>query len=763
MPRLALSGNVEPIPFTYDEYADIVNQSCLDGHVFFLDTCFVTGHEVSDQLWDAFLGKKLVFPKIIQTELEPWAANPRKNLRFHDAYVKAVSHGHPAFDFTSFEVGSDEWRGIVHYVLLLGLRKQVYDLVSKISPGLSEVALQQEVQKLVQDRGMTLAKKGLLDRDKVNFLADEVLIVRAFEYALRTGNDVTVLTRDRDIREQFFKFQYIFDTHYRSMLLADAFRDQPLNFHHERSLGESDQHPQFLECELHLLPAGMDRKVLPGDFKWVNVHVDHIATKGSGLVYFSTRFCADREMLKLFGIKARTNGLNTESLGDKNFHRCVAPKLQEHLGTCIGVTKDRFLKAGDFRWTITDVELALSRCERSSSIETLSESDEHYADETVEQAYRIASTSLPNRLKAVYSYRVESPSVNAFALSLKLSPPWTRVLLDSRCLNRLSPRVIDSLNQVGFDTIGSGLRTPLPPGFQNVFDYYLAILIHRRLFGEICRLELRKELSFEPHIHQVKKRVKEYAGDAAWRRCSEFLDNCSDPQIFDDERLVVSAFLGAINSGRETTIITDRRVAIDQFFAMAHLIEGHYRAWAIASFGNLNLELLSLDRKAELPGFKTAPHCQKCDADWVDSVMPQDQCAVNVKCMLIDHESRSNIGIYPVGFPVEAPMYEMLKCKQRAALRSYDFVDGRSIHFHWNQNENREIFGQWWLGYDKKISVGTDLMPHPGIPLAVSEIPSFDLIQAVRLDRFAPFPWDEYARVKNLAKARSKLRKRKPK
>ncbi len=92
----------------------------------------------------------------------------------------------------------------------------------------------------------------------------------------------------------------------------------------------------------------------------------------------------------------------------------------------------------------------------------------------------------------------------------------------------------------------------------------------------------------------MKKRVQEYAGDAAWRRCSEFLDSPADPHLFDEERLIVSAFLGAIATGRETLFLTDRRVAVDQFFAMSHLIEGHYRAWALASFGKLNLEQYAL-------------------------------------------------------------------------------------------------------------------------------------------------------------------------
>ncbi len=97
--------------------------------------------------------------------------------------------------------------------------------------------------------------------------------------------------------------------------------------------------------------------------------------------------------------------------------------MQEHLGSFIGVAEDRYLTSGDFRWSITDVQLALSRCERSSSIETVAESGGNYTSETLEQAYRIASTSLPDRLKAVYSYRVESPLIDAFALSLKLAPP----------------------------------------------------------------------------------------------------------------------------------------------------------------------------------------------------------------------------------------------------------------------------------------------------------------------------------------------------
>ena len=48
--------------------------------------------------------------------------------------------------------------------------------------------------------------------------------------SILTGHETIILTRDNDLLEQFYKLIYLIDTHYVSMLVADEYVKQPMNF-----------------------------------------------------------------------------------------------------------------------------------------------------------------------------------------------------------------------------------------------------------------------------------------------------------------------------------------------------------------------------------------------------------------------------------------------------------------------------------------------------------------------------------------------------
>lgn len=76
-------------------YADLADAIRRDQHTanFFFDTNFFTAHEVPKCMWDAFLGKRIVIPERVWTELIPWRINPRVNEQVVDRIARAKANG----------------------------------------------------------------------------------------------------------------------------------------------------------------------------------------------------------------------------------------------------------------------------------------------------------------------------------------------------------------------------------------------------------------------------------------------------------------------------------------------------------------------------------------------------------------------------------------------------------------------------------------------------------------------------------------------
>ncbi len=195
VPRLGVSGNISPLPFSYEKYARTIEDSSLENHVFFLDTCFLKRDEIPQCFWDAIFQRTICITSLVDYELRHWQANATINKEFRDLYLDAKANPNSAIRFLAAPTSdSVEDKATRHYATLLSLRKRIFTIVrsqltSEKGAEPTDTEVQARVHKLVRDRGMQLASKGQKDAGKQNFLADELLIVQAFVFAITNGRD----------------------------------------------------------------------------------------------------------------------------------------------------------------------------------------------------------------------------------------------------------------------------------------------------------------------------------------------------------------------------------------------------------------------------------------------------------------------------------------------------------------------------------------------------------------------------------------------
>lgn len=759
VPRLCFSG-VDGFSFDYEQYAETVNRSCLPGHAFFLDTCFITSEEIPTRFWESIYRLKVCIVPLIEYELQDWLNSPNCNSYIRDTFLAAKSSDDARLSFLdALDLKSLLGAGAMHYVTLLALRKQVYlmvrkSIVQKLGREPSKEELQSHVQKYVSDRGMTLAKKGILDSQKRNFMADESLLVRGFLYALETGNDVTILTRDRDLLEQFYKLQYLLDTHYRSHLMAKSYHEQPLNFQEYAMAGEGEN-AVFKSCKLLRMPAGMDHRVLPSDYRFVNVHVDYVG-ESKGTKTFSTyRFCADRQMLDVFRVKGKTNGLNTDLFANRNFHRCVDPGQQDELATFAGLAEDRFSSQGVHRWPAIDIEMVMTRCERGSAIEKLAYEQDRVSNEELELGVNLSEFAI-QRLTATYSLETERLTSAATGIAISLQPPWTRFRATTQFARMLPGEIQTFIKDFNRDndletTLKrlSARTLPQEVEIRRIVDYYIALLSHRKLFGRVCQLELEKELSMTPTKEQVKSRVEQYAGAASWNRIEKYMKGSEDPRIFEEEEIVVDAMISAVYTGRDVIVLTDSQVLVEQFWALSQILESHYRSWCVSANNQERLNQLSTDSGDLNQLFRGNAYVANLEYTTVQSALPTSSIQIRLQVWLMNTDGTS-IDIYPVGFAVEPAMRKMFECKIKNEMRSTDCLNGRNLHFQWSQSDEGQRFATCFLGQDDQVVIGSKSFPKDDrLELSINEVPAFDLVQITKQDRHFPFPWSKSAMFKS--------------
>lgn len=315
---------------------------------FFCDTSLFD-RKTDARLWDALLngeGKMIIVPPV-RRELDPWLASNGA----HPA-ARAILDGKSSVEFSG--IAPKDRRGLAvaeYYIELLGFRKKPLLLrLAEFKEEHGRLPDNEERRELMvrlhEDlgpRGYLLAKKGAEAKIPENLLTDETLVYLAMKAGIVTGREVVILSKDEDVLEQFYKLQWLLDTHYRAMLLADAFAAEPSRFAtHPMSKGGADLAEMFegedgalVERPLWLI-GGPHAPILPPYCRPVTVHCWII-----GEVVTSMVFCAEMEMERLLLTKAATGGLNTYKFDKKNLHLWLAPcDVPEHLRGCPVVAHD---------------------------------------------------------------------------------------------------------------------------------------------------------------------------------------------------------------------------------------------------------------------------------------------------------------------------------------------------------------------------------------------------------------------------------------
>jgi hypothetical protein len=347
VPRLTMSWTPKS-PYDASEFCEGVADAPED-LVFFCDTSLFD-RKTNARLWEALLNResKMVIVPPVRRELEPWLASNGT----HPA-AKAILDGEPSVEVSG--VDPEDRRGLAateYYIELLGFRKKL--AILRLEEFAEEHGrppddgewrgLMARLHGDLGPRGYMLAKKGEKAKNSANLLTDETLVYLAMKMGIETGREVVILSKDEDVLEQFYKLQWLLDTHYRAMLLADAYAAEPSRFVTHPvpedcvDLKEMFEDNDGLMVERPLwLIRGHDAPILPPYCRPVTVHCWIVGEKATSMV-----FCAEREMERLLLTKAATGGLNTYKFGEKNLHLLLAPlEVPERLRGCAAIVRDR--------------------------------------------------------------------------------------------------------------------------------------------------------------------------------------------------------------------------------------------------------------------------------------------------------------------------------------------------------------------------------------------------------------------------------------
>lgn len=354
-----------------------IRWAALPGAVYFLDTCFLTDHDIPEVFWDALRTRRVAITPGILHELRGWISSPSCNQCFHKDVVAALRRESRCVDLIQpvfFDFNMRET--VTYYTRLLGLRKHYPCMVRKTFEELGEPFTDEDVERVcrkdLQDRGWRMAKKAMADYGKPNLLADEELVAWAILYAIATGRETTILTRDSDVMEQFYKAIYLLDTHYRGMLIADHYSLHPWTFEH-RTLSDEERRWMSMafrgdDDTLIRLPRDYESTLLPPTVLSVMVYCWLFRGRPPEIHIDGLTFGAETAMARLLDVKAITRGLNTNLLQGRNCHVCVAPKHQHIYGGWGIISDDVQQEWQGTKISVADMDLSILRIENVSHV-----------------------------------------------------------------------------------------------------------------------------------------------------------------------------------------------------------------------------------------------------------------------------------------------------------------------------------------------------------------------------------------------------------
>ena len=347
VPRLSWRALPAKVDYDWPEFVASI-EAAPAGTAFFCDTSLFDDRTDS-RLWAALLqspGKLHLTPRVL-LELDLWFASRRGH-----AVRVALETGANSVVQVEYDDWPETERGAyLHYVNLLGLRKGTMRLAEmrferdtgRPAGANDAQALRGDLQKNLGERGYLFARKGAgpAGPRPTTHWTDEEVVYTAFAHALRTGAETFVLTKDEDLLDQFYRLVYLVDTHYRSMLIADAyvrdfasFRTHPMPRYGPYAEAFTGTNNVLVERSENL-----PREVLPARFSFVAVHCLVLGERLSSMT-----FGAEREMHQVLEIKGGAGGRNSRALLPRNVHLSLPDfSWPEAYGNCFAIAEDRCL------------------------------------------------------------------------------------------------------------------------------------------------------------------------------------------------------------------------------------------------------------------------------------------------------------------------------------------------------------------------------------------------------------------------------------
>lgn len=320
LPRLAWRLGPS-VPTDEAFLADAIRRS--DG-AHFCDTSLIDDH-LDPRVVEALLaapGRLVTTPQVNQ-ELRPWLST-----RPDHPLLSALRSKDPAWiERAPPPEGAAGRSAYDYYVSLLDVRRRLTEIARtnfvmfRGREPVDEEELTAFVQRTFGSRGLLLAKKP-----GSSLRTDEALVYLAVEYALSTGRETKILTRDADVFEQFYKLIWLIDTHYRGYLLARhylanfaAFRPRPFR----KELTEDVRWPFGIDGSTMIdLPGDSGLTwLLPESFRFVAISCGLIGRTRSSWAAFG----GERGLKAVLDAKDLTGGLSTSILGGRNVHPWLAP------------------------------------------------------------------------------------------------------------------------------------------------------------------------------------------------------------------------------------------------------------------------------------------------------------------------------------------------------------------------------------------------------------------------------------------------------
>jgi hypothetical protein len=295
---------------------------------FVVDSSFFDS-DLDVSIWTALLSlpdRILVLPQV-RKEIAGWIeGNPD-----HPAAAAVLGEARliESCDFTRW--AHHDTRALLYYVNLLAMRKKIYraveiDLEAELcrAPTVAEITrAKQDATNKLGVRASTLARKGARsDSRRDTYYTDEALTATAFLTAINERRTTVILTRDEDIFDQFYKLQWLLDSHYRGMLFADSYL---ANLSQRQTIPMPDGQPwtdAFAEGPNRLVSRSDTdlEAILPARARGIQIECWLVRSGESRLL-----FRADDTMRRLLEIKGSTGGLNTDRLLPRNCHIWLAP------------------------------------------------------------------------------------------------------------------------------------------------------------------------------------------------------------------------------------------------------------------------------------------------------------------------------------------------------------------------------------------------------------------------------------------------------